>query len=235
MVDATHLEELAGAAHRLVRTVDGMTEADYAEPSLLPDWTRGHVVAHLALNGEGLAGTLRGLTEGRSVPVYASPEDRENDIASLGEADPAAIRSRLLGAVTDFTDAVAAVPEEAWTATVERTPGGRSFPASAALDMRQREIEIHHADLGLGYSHRDWPPAFAARLVEAAAARRQPEPFTARATDLDVAWHLGGASSADPGPTVTGTAADLGWWLTGRGEGTGLQCDRGALPEVEPW
>ncbi len=47
------LEELAAATRRLIRTVDGMAETAYAEPSLLPDWTRGDVVAHLALNAEG--------------------------------------------------------------------------------------------------------------------------------------------------------------------------------------
>jgi maleylpyruvate isomerase len=230
MVDHAHLEELAEASRRLVRTVDGMAEATYAEPSLLPDWTRGHVVAHLALNAEGLAGALRGLTEGRSVPMYASQEARDGDIAALGRAEPEAIRSRLLAGVTDFADAVAAVPEEAWGIEVDRTPGQQSFKAGAAPGMRHREVEIHHADLGLGYSHADWPATFAVRLIEYIAKRYPDAPLAVHATDVERTWRL-----ADGGPTVSGTAADLGWWLTGRGDGERLTSDDGVLPRMEAW
>ena len=188
------------------------------------------MVAHLALNAEGLAGALRGLTEGSSVPMYASQEARDSDIAALGRAEPEAIRSRLLGGTTDFVHAVAAVPEDAWGVDIERTPGGRTFKAGAILGMRHREVEIHHADLGLAYTHTYWPPAFAVRLIEAMAKRDRPTPLSVHATDLDRTWHLG-----DGGPTVRGPAAELGWWLTGRGDGGGLSTDDGALPRIEAW
>jgi maleylpyruvate isomerase len=230
MVDQTHLEELTAASNRLVRTVDAMEESAYAEPSLLPDWTRGHVVAHLALNAEALAMVLQGLVEGRQVAMYASQDARDKDIATLGPAEPEALRSRLLGAVTDFADAIVAVPDEAWGTDVERTPGGPTFKAGAILGMRHREVEIHHADLGLDYTYTDWPTPFAIHLIEAMAKRERPQPFSVHAADLDRTWHLG-----DGGPTVTGRAADLGWWLTGRGDGAGLTSDDGTLPRIESW
>ena len=233
MVDETHLEELVAASRRLVRTVDGMGDAAYAEPSRLPDWTRGNVVAHLALNAEGLSGALRGLTEGRSVPMYASQEARDSDISALGAAPPDAVRSRLLGAVTDFNHAVAAVPDEAWDVEVDRTPGQRAFKARAVIGMRHREVEIHHADLGLAYTHADWPTTFSARLIGAMTKEGLAEPLTVHATDLDRRWHLG--PDGDGGSTVSGTAADLGWWMTGRGDGAGLTSDNGALPRIEAW
>lgn len=230
MVDHAHLDELAEASRRLVRTVDGMAAPAFAEPSLLPDWTRGHVVAHLALNAEGLAGALRGLTEGRSVPMYASQEARDGDIATLGTAEPEAIRSRLLGGVTDFADAVAAVPAEAWGVEIDRTPGQRAFKARAVPGMRHREVEIHHADLGLGYTCADWPASFAVRLIESMAKRFPDEPLTLHATDVDRSWRLG-----EGGPTVSGAAADIAWWLTGRGDGSALTADDGTVPRMEAW
>jgi len=233
MVDHAQLDELAEASRRLVRTVDGMAESAYAEPSLLPDWTRGHVVAHLALNAEGLAAALRGLTEGRSVPMYASQEARDGDIATLGAAGPEAIRRRLLGAVTDYTQAVAAVPEEAWDVEIDRTPGKRAFKARAVVDMRHREVEIHHADLGLSYTHADWPPTFSARLIGAMTKEGLDDPLTVHAADLDRSWHLG--PEGQGGATVTGTAADLGWWMTGRGDGASLTSTNGELPRIEAW
>lgn len=232
MLDQGHLPELSAATRRLVRSVDAMPDPAYAEPSLLPRWTRAHVVAHLTLNAEGLAGALRGLTEGRQVPMYASQEARDADIETLAGCDPSAIRGRLLGAVTDFTDAVAAVPDDAADRLIERTPGsGRTFPAREVPLMRHREVEIHHADLGLGYTRADWPPEFAVRLIDSAVAHPYPEALTLHATDLDRTWHL----HEGVGPTVSGTAADLGWWITGRGAGEGLSCDDGPLPGMEAW
>ena len=36
-------------------------------------------------------------------------------------------------------------------------------------------------------------------------------------------------------PTVAGTLPDLGWWLSGRGDGEGLTARDGDLPPVAAW
>ena len=46
------------------------TDADVAEQSLLPDWTRGHVLTHIARNAEGITRTLDGALRGQAVPRY---------------------------------------------------------------------------------------------------------------------------------------------------------------------
>ena len=51
-VKTQQLEELQEATNRLIRTVDGFTGDDWDAPSGLPDWSRAHVVAHLALNAD---------------------------------------------------------------------------------------------------------------------------------------------------------------------------------------
>jgi maleylpyruvate isomerase len=220
------------ATRRLIRTTDSLPDDDYATPSGLPDWTRGHVLAHLALNAEGLAAALAGIVEGERVPMYASQEERDADIADLGRARPPAIRDRLLAATTTLADALDAVPEDQCDAVVERVPGGRTFTAGDVPGMRLSEVEIHHADLSSGYSRRDWPPAYAVLLLDGEAKKRLSAglAFDAHATDLDRTWSFG-----ESGPTVSGTAADLGWWLTGRGTGEGLSSDSGALPQIGTW
>ena len=80
-------ELLPEATQRLVRTVDGLDDAALAAPSGLPDWTRAHVVAHLALNAEGLARVLTSRTEGRPTSMYRSDEARDGDIDDLAAAD----------------------------------------------------------------------------------------------------------------------------------------------------
>ncbi len=233
--DETVIDELHEATQRLVRTIDAVTDEEYAAASRLPDWSRAHVVAHLALNGEGLAGALTGVVQGEPVAMYASQERRDSDIEELAGAEPALLRERLLASTTLLADALAAVPDEAWSTRIERTPGSDgTFTAYAVPGMRLREVEIHHADLGLGYTRADWPVSFSARLLDAMVKRDDwAEPFTAAPVDLDRTWQCGDV--AEGSPTISGTAADLAWWLTGRGDGDGLTSDDGDLPRIEEW
>lgn len=225
-------EMISRADQALVRTVDGLAEEAYADGSLLPDWSRGHVVAHLALNAEGLAGVLHGAHLGRPPAMYASPEARDSDIAELAAVAPAELRDRLLASTTQFSDALVAMHDEDWTGRFERTPGGPEFSLRSLPLMRVREVEIHHADLDAGYSPADWPADFCALLLESMTRRHHPDPFDARPSDLDRTWHYG---EGEGGPVVSGTSAALGWWLTGRGAGAGLTSDAGSLPKVESW
>ncbi|WP_164519491.1 maleylpyruvate isomerase family mycothiol-dependent enzyme [Nocardioides ferulae] len=228
---------LPDASQRLLRRVDSMPDQAWPGPSLLPGWTRAHVVAHVALNAEALAGVLRGVVGDDPTPMYASQEQRDADIADLATAEPGEIRTRLLGATTLFADAVAAMPPDSWEGSFERTPGGPRYRIARVLEMRLREVEIHHADLGLGYHHNDWPAEFSHHLV-GALARRVEVPLRLRATDAGATWETGrGSAESAPDttpapPTVSGPVADLAWWLTGRGEGAGLTIDSGSLPRI---
>ena len=47
------LRELATATGQLLGDLDDLSDAQVAGPSLLPGWTRGHVLTHLARNAEG--------------------------------------------------------------------------------------------------------------------------------------------------------------------------------------
>jgi len=97
--------------------------------------------------------------------------------------------------------------------------------------MRVREVEIHHADLGLDYTAADWSPDFVALLLDARMeAYDGPLGFTAHATDLARSWTFGAG-----GPTVSGVGSALAWWATGRGTGDGLTSDDGRVPRMEAW
>ena len=223
--------DLSEATRRLVRTADGLTDDQIAGPSGLPGWSRAHVLAHLALNAEGLADALTGIVEGRRVPMYPSQEDRDGDIEELAERKPSVIRTRLLGGCTDLADALAAVPPDASGTTIDRVPGGRTFTVADVPSMRLREVEIHHADLAAGYDRSSWSPEFAAHVLDGMVARAATiGPFTVRPLDLDREWTYG-----EGGPVVTGRAVDLAWWITGRDAGDGVTSDGGALPRIGAW
>ena len=236
MTDSSGYDEvtqlLEAATRRLVRTVDGMADAQFAEPSLLPRWTRGHVVAHLTLNAEGLAGALEGVREGHEVPMYRSQEDRDGDIEQLSTMPPSALLERFLASTTAVGHAVAELPDELYGVRIERTPGSeRTFTAGRVGGMRLREVEIHHADLGLDYTFSDWPREFAVLLLDSRAEAHDGPAFTARAEDLGTSWTFGDGG----GPTVTGSGSALAWWTTGRDPGVGLTSDDGVLPGMEAW
>ncbi len=223
---------IARADHQLIRTVDGLPDPAYAEPSLLPGWTRAHVIAHLTLNAEGLAGVLHGAHVGEPRTMYASQEARDGDIEELAGADPTELRERLLAATGRFTEALEAMAPGDWEGRFDRTPGGQSIALANVPLMRLREVEIHHADLDAGYAPADWGEDFRSILLDSLTKFATAEPFSVRPTDLDGTWRYG---EGEGGPVVTGTASALGWWLTGRGTGEGLTSDTGRLPEMEAW
>ena len=152
-----HSSQLHEATQHLIQTVDGLTDNQWAEPSLLPGWTRAHVIAHLTLNAEGLAGAADGVVRGEAVPMYASQEARTSDIEEQAKVPPSETRDRFLGSTSTFASALAAIPEDRLGVTIDRTPGARSFPAGAIAGMRWREVHIHHVDLDAGYTPADWP------------------------------------------------------------------------------
>jgi maleylpyruvate isomerase len=225
-------ELLPEATQRLVRTVDRLGDDELGEPSGLPDWTRAHVVAHLALNSEGLAGVLQGRMAGEPTTMYPSDDARSADIEELAAGDRAELRERFLAGTTLVTDAVDHFPDEWWGETFERTPGGRVIRYAAIPGMRLREVEIHHVDLAAGFDPTGWSDAFAAHLLTAMV-KREPsdEGFRVLATDLARTWEVGSPDET----TVSGPVGDLAWWLTGRPPADSLTCSTGDLPRVKAW
>jgi maleylpyruvate isomerase len=231
MADPQLLELLESSTRRLVRTVDAMTDEQWVQPSLLPGWSRAHVVAHLTLNAEGLSGALEGVHEGRTVTMYRSDEARDSDIVDLSRAAPSVLRDRFLASTTVLGEWVEELADNLADHSIERTPGGRQFPAGLVGTMRLREVEIHHADLGLDYTAADWPAEFVVQVMDFRAdGSYDGPPFVASATDLGRSWTFGSG-----GPTVSGAGGALAWWATGRGTGDGLTSDDGRVPRMEPW
>ena len=87
------MASIAAATGRLLTVAGTLTDAEVAEPSLLPGWTRGHVLTHLARNADGLANLLRWAGTGIETPVYASAQARAADIAA-GAGRPGRRRTR---------------------------------------------------------------------------------------------------------------------------------------------
>ncbi|MGI8332095.1 maleylpyruvate isomerase family mycothiol-dependent enzyme [Actinomadura scrupuli] len=225
------IAELHTATERLHGTAARLSDQDLRGPSLLPGWSRGHVVAHLARNADSCWNLLEWARTGREIPQYASARHRDDGIA-LGAGLPATELLRDLRDSAARLDRQArTLPGPAWHATV-RAFHGWEHPAWFTVFRRWREVEVHHADLDAGYSHADWPDSYVHwELEETFAWLAEHGGLAAgrvRVTDAGLEVRLG------DGPEISGPARELLGWLTGRTDGTNLSITRGAAPPAPP-
>jgi maleylpyruvate isomerase len=222
------LREVYDATGRYLRDLDRLGAPELAEPTVLPGWTRAHVVAHLALHALGTSRALTGLAHGHPVPVYDSQERRDSDIELTARLPVDELRELSFDACGRFRDACAAIRESdaTWDALVERTPRGEVFTAEEVVDMRWREVEIHHVDLGVGYSPTDWPPAFTSYIFGVVTWDR------GTTADLLLDTPEGPVTIGEGSATVRGPRSGLAYWMLGRESGHGIEGD---LPTLGPW
>jgi maleylpyruvate isomerase len=156
-MDARELDRCvtgAAAAHqRLLAHLEAGGDAggdfDPRQPSLLPDWTVGHVLTHLARNADSGIRMLDGLDQ-----YEGGFDGRRADIEA--------------GAGRPSDELIADVRRSIWRLEQRwaQEPAWDGPPAKAGAGVvprhdlpfrRWRETEIHHADLGFGYTFADMP------------------------------------------------------------------------------
>ncbi|HEY3632369.1 MAG TPA: maleylpyruvate isomerase family mycothiol-dependent enzyme [Jatrophihabitantaceae bacterium] len=238
---AARLAQIRASTSGLLAGLDEerWSDADVRAPSVLPGWTRGHVLTHLARNADGITATYAGALRDEIVPRYPKgPTGRAEDIEAGAERsavelladvrDSADRLDRLFGALTDAG---------AW----ERPTDGER-PASAWLNTRWREVEIHRTDLGGRYGAADWPAAFVdyllPRLAEEVGERAttplriEIDPNGSTTTGLDGSVWTSGSDAADRIP-VRGPDWAVLAWLIGRPALAGDHLS--AQPELAAW
>jgi maleylpyruvate isomerase len=202
-------------SHRRLRaTVTRLSDADARRPSLLPGWSVGHVLTHLARNADSHVRLLEAAGRGEVADQYeGGTAGRAADIED-GAGRPVALL------VADVVDSAArleaawdATPDHVWRAGRGRMVGGPVAIADLAF-RRWREVEIHHVDLGLGYGIDDWPDDY----VDLELARSL----------ADLPYRLPPGLGDRDWEQVAGGRRALLAWLVGRGGGPGL-------PELTPW
>ena len=62
------------------RKLNELTDAQLDGGTLLPDWTRRHVIAHVGYNARAIARLVEWAATGVETPMYASPEARNHEI-----------------------------------------------------------------------------------------------------------------------------------------------------------
>jgi maleylpyruvate isomerase len=145
------IDALDASQQRLEADLRSMPAVDPGTPTGLPGWSVGHVLTHIARNADSTLRMLAGLPQ-----YWKGFESRVADI----ELGAARTWNELVDDVAATNDAVIRRVREVvdWSGSVQSTTGER--PKATVPEMRRREVEIHHADLGLGYGFADLPTDF---------------------------------------------------------------------------
>jgi maleylpyruvate isomerase len=163
--------EIAGtaAAHeRLWVTLEGLSDPMVDQPSLLPGWTVGHVLNHLARNAESHLRLITGALAGVSVDRYSGGDaERDALIEDGARRSAAALVADVRRTASELEAAWGEMTPSSWQ-VVGRCMGSDE-PAHTSPWNRWREVEIHHVDLGLAsFGPSDWSREFLRRELHLA-------------------------------------------------------------------
>ncbi|GAA3708527.1 mycothiol-dependent maleylpyruvate isomerase NagL [Zhihengliuella alba] len=224
--DVDVLRELAGvdeAAAYFHARLNELRDSQFAGASLLPGWTRAHVVAHVGYNAYALSRLMTWAETGVETPMYASAEARDADIEAGAALEPGSLHFLYEDSHQELAEHWQRMDDAAWDARVQ-TRQGAEIAASTSVWMRARELWLHAIDLNSGAGFGDVPEAVLTRLL-----RNVEAAWSAREEARGLRLHPAGSPAeeeeydgeAGPGAgvtVVTGQLPDLAAWATGRAE-----------------
>jgi maleylpyruvate isomerase len=230
LAPATDIRGARAAHQALLRTARKFRDADIARPSLLPDWTVGHVLTHIARNADGHCNMFDGAAVGEVFAQYPGGTTQRVDEIEQGA------RRRAAEIVRDLETTIARL-EQHWADTTDEmwtTGRCRSFAGEMALAVqpfrRWREVEVHHHDLGAKFSWRDWSEAYTMRELETTigtlGSRLDEHALALRSTDSAEVWTIPENSCSVV--EVRAPRRQLLAWLVGR-------YDEPFYPKLGPW
>ncbi len=164
MTYADVVTAVAESHARVESAVADLTDQRAREASLLPGWSRGHVITHIARNADALNRFAIGVLTGVPGEMYPGGPDARNAAIEEGAGRPASLlaadlhfaSSRAVDTLRNITEDLLDTPIR-WRKPIT----ARDLPV-----LRWRELEIHHVDLAVGYAPISWPDPFVEETLE---------------------------------------------------------------------
>jgi maleylpyruvate isomerase len=183
------------AAHQSL-LADLAVETDPTAPSLLEGWSVGHVLSHLARNADSVTRRLEAAGRGEHTLQYAGgPEGRAEEIEAGARRPYDLLVADVASSAAQLESVAAGL--EPWCWSVESSSvSGLLQDAATVLARREREVVIHHSDLGRGFGVERWPAELVAEL-EVELLRGLPDRSTPRGI---VAWLTGRGPAPELAP-----------------------------------
>lgn len=228
------LEVLDEQTQALLAVLVDMSEDDVRAPSLLPGWSRAHVLAHLDGNARGLGRLARSATDEVPRAMYQTMDARNADIDLRATRSVDEHRNAVAHSAAELRRDIGSIRLGDLRVTLGT---GAQIPARDIALLRLQEIAAHLSDLGWqGYTWREWPDAFVQwRLGKIVASARDREDFPVAWLDID-GKRVGILEQGSAG--ITGSSHELLAWMMGRSDGAGLVAEGLAtegLPPAPDW
>lgn len=154
------IEGCAQTHQVLLSVADVLTDAQCREASLLPNWSRGHVLSHLARNAESHAHLLECAERGEVAEQYpGGPVARENGIQSRANDSAQELVRALRASIYALEGAWARASAVAWQGS-GRQASGNVIPLADIVFLRWRECVVHLTDLDVGHGPGEWPTLY---------------------------------------------------------------------------
>lgn len=141
-----------------------LDEQQMSRPSVLPGWTRKHLVAHVAANADALGNLVHWARTGERTPMYTSAEQRNADIDAGAQRPATELVAWLNSSALRLSTDMDALTGTQWRTGIV-TAQGRAVPATEIPWLRAREVCVHAADLGTGTTFADLPDDFLTALI----------------------------------------------------------------------
>jgi maleylpyruvate isomerase len=133
--------------------------------SLLPGWTRAHLLAHLAANSDSHLRRSLAAVDGLEVDQYSGgAAGREQEIETRATRDGERLIEEVMLSGGTLVDCWQGLDTAVWSAKTKQLNG----PDLTLRDLPRRrwqEIEVHLVDLDIGETYRDWPDEFVALFL----------------------------------------------------------------------
>lgn len=195
-----------------------LSDEDCRAPTVLPGWTRAHIMTHIAEHASALAYVLEGALAGEVRELFAD-RDRDGDIEAGAGRTALELLTHIDESAHHLADTYGGFGPDQWDSEIALR-GGTRITAGESLRQRLTEVAIHHIDLDVGSGFDDLDPAAADMMIEWIVRRLNSKaqvPDVTLVSETGARFDLGAG-----GPEVTGPAPRLVGWVAGRLDETGI-------------
>ena len=209
----TSVTDIANAEALVAKFAGDLSNEDVAADSLLPDWSRGHVLTHLANNARGLSNLIEWALTGVQKDMYVSTEQRGIDIETGAQRVGSEIVADFLAQSKIFAENLDRLIVGPILATEVVLGNGSKVHPHEILTLRERELLVHLVDLGLEYTSTDWTFDFCIKTLKSITAGKRKEAVKFR---LLIAGDHTWTGDQNGMTDIFGVPQDLAAWLMGR-------------------
>lgn len=187
------IEACRRANRSFIAAVVLLSDDELGSPSLLPGYSRRHVVAHVINKNVAHTWLFGGPPAGEVRHLHPDGYDPDRAANAGSRRSSSELRAELRRSFDQLEEAWDALNDEMWDSPGTMTAGPRSMVE--IVEHHLRNVVVHQVDLDMGYRPSDWPVAFVeVELIK----RMRALPDRVDHADL-LAWLLGRA----PAPELT--------------------------------